>query len=80
MIFLALCGVSGVFIFNLKPQYIRTGLKNFGSKNDPKNTKNHTFFAEKLWENILTYFQEFLAKIYRFWSKNGWFYKILEKF
>ena len=60
-----------------------------GSKNDLKNTqikkkkkrkKNLTFFAEKFWENILTYFQKFLAKIFKFWSKNGWFYKILEKF
>ena len=55
-----------------------------GSKNDPKNTKiskkNPTFLAEKFWENILTYFQNFSAKIFRFWSKKGWFYKILEKF
>ena len=55
----------------------------FFSKNDPKNMKiskkNQTFFAEKFWENILTYFQKFAAKIFRFWWKNGWFYKILEK-
>ena len=35
------------------------------SKYDPKNTKikkkNLTLFAEKIWENILTYFQKFLA-------------------
>ena len=41
--------------------------------------KNLTFFAEKFWENIFTYFQKFSAKIFRFWSKNGWFCKILEK-
>ena len=55
-----------------------------GSKNDPKNMniskKNLTFFAEKFWENILTYFQKVSAKMFRFLSKNGWFYKILEKF
>ena len=59
-----------------------------GSKNDPKITKkkkkkneeNQTFFAEKFWENILTYFQKFSAKIFRFWSKNDRFYKILEIF
>ena len=37
------------------------------------------FFTETFWENILTYFQKFSAKIFRFWSKNSWFYKILEK-
>ena len=36
-------------------------------------------FAEKFWENILTYFHKFSAKLFRFWSKNGWFYNILEK-
>ena len=41
--------------------------------------KNLTFFKEKFWENILTYFQKFSAKNFRFWSKYGWFYKILEK-
>ena len=40
--------------------------------------KNLKFFAEKIWENIWTYFQKFSAKMFRFWSKNGWFYKILE--
>ena len=38
-----------------------------------------TFFAEKFRENMLSYFQEFSAKIFAFWSKNGWFYKILDK-
>ena len=53
-----------------------------GSKNEPWNTIffKYTFFAEKFWENILIYFQKFSAKMFRFWSKNGWFYKILEKF
>ena len=40
--------------------------------------KNLTSFAKKFWENNLTYFQIFSAKIFRFWSKNGWFYKILQ--
>ena len=31
-------------------------------------------------KNILTYFQKFSVKSFIFWSKNGWFYKILEKF
>ena len=44
-----------------------------------KNTKilkksDIFFFSEKFWENILTYFQKFSAKIL---VKNGWFYKIL---
>ena len=43
-----------------------------------KIQKNLTFFAEKLWKNILTYFQQISAKIFRFWSKIGWFYNILE--
>ena len=42
--------------------------------------KNQTFSAEKFGENISTYFQKISARIFRFWSKNGWFYKILEKF
>ena len=53
-----------------------------GSKNEPKITKNSkksNIFAEKFWENILSYFQNYLAKIFRFWSNNSWFYKILEK-
>ena len=54
-----------------------------GSKNDPKNTKNWkkilTLFAEKFWENILTIFKNFQLQFFRFWSKNDWFYKILEK-
>ena len=36
-------------------------------------------FCRKIWENILTCFQKFSAKSFRFWSKNGWFYKILGK-
>ena len=56
-----------------------------GSKNDPKNTKTLKkkiwhFVAEKLWENVLTYFLNFSTKMFRFCSQNGWFYKILEKF
>ena len=44
-------GQSGVFFF-------------FGSKTDPKNTnlkkkKKLTYFAEKFWENILTFFKNF---------------------
>ena len=46
------------------------------SKNDPKNIKistkkkkNLTLFIEKIWENVLTYFQIFSAKIFGFWSK-----------
>ena len=31
--------------------------------------KNLTFFAEKFWENILTYFQKFSAKILDFGQK-----------
>ena len=31
--------------------------------------KNLTFFAEKFWKNILTHFQKFPAKMFRFWSK-----------
>ena len=41
--------------------------------------KKSDIFTEKFWENSLTYFQEFSTKICRFWSKNGWFNKILEK-
>ena len=41
--------------------------------------KNLIFFAEKFWENIEPFFQKFSANIFRFWSKNGWFNKILEK-
>ena len=40
-----------------------------GSKNDPKHTqisKKMTFFAEKFWENILTYSQKFSAKLFMF--------------
>ena len=44
-----------------------------------KNRKNQTFFAENFLENVLTYFQKFSAKMFRFWSKSCWFYKILEK-
>ena len=49
----------------------------FWSKNDLKNTKilvkNVAFFAEKFWENILTYFQNFLLKFLYFWSKSSCF-------
>ena len=41
--------------------------------------KKSDIFGRKFWENILTHFQKFSAKIFRFWSKNDWFYKILEK-
>ena len=44
-----------------------------------KIENNLTFFVEKFWENILTYFQKFSTKIFRVWSKNNWFHKILEK-
>ena len=43
-----------------------------------KFRKKSDFFSEKFWDNILTYFQKFSAKVFRFWSKNSWFYKILE--
>ena len=50
---------------------------------DPKNTKNFgkksDIFAEKFWENVLTYFQKFSAKKVLDLEKNGWLYKILEK-
>ena len=36
-------------------------------------------FGRKFWENILTYFQKISAKTFRFWSKDGWFYMILDK-
>ena len=76
-------GRSGIFCFVLFFGFFFSYfLKISGSKNDIKNTKfsktNLTLFAEKFWENILTYFQEFSAKSFRFWSKNGWLYKILE--
>ena len=35
-------------------------------KHENFGEKNQTFFAEKFWENILIYFQRFLAKIVRF--------------
>ena len=54
-----------------------------GSKNDPKNPKiskkNQTFFSEKFWENISTYFQKYSTKIFKIlvkkWliSQNGQF-------
>ena len=41
-----------------------------------------TLKTQKIWKksDILTYFQKFSAKIFLFWSKKGWFSKILEKF
>ena len=52
-------------------------------KNDPitpKFRKNLNFLAEKLWENIQTYFQKFSVEIFGLWSKNSWIYKILTQF
>ena len=43
----------------------------FLAAKDPKTQKFWTFFAEQFWENILTCFQKFSAKIFRFWSKSG---------
>ena len=64
-------GWSGVSFFSFFFfMVVKTTLKTQYSK------KNQTVFAEKFWENILTYFQKFSAKIFRFWSKNNWFYKI----
>ena len=34
-----------------------------------KKKKNLTFFAEKFWENTLTYFQKFSAKLLDFCQK-----------
>ena len=31
--------------------------------------KSNIFCRKKFWENILTYFQRFSAKLFRFWSK-----------
>ena len=53
-----------------------------GGKNDHKNTKilkKSDFFVEIFLKNILIYFKKFSAKILRFWTKIGWFYKILAK-
>ena len=36
-----------------------------------KFQKKSDTFCRKIWENILTYFQKFSAKSFRFWSKNG---------
>ena len=36
-------------------------------------------FLRKKIEKYFELFSKFSAKILRFWSKNGWFYKILEK-
>ena len=43
-----------------------------------KISKKIDTFAEKFWENILTYFQKFQQKFLDFDQKNGSFYKILE--
>ena len=37
-------------------------------KEKKERKKSLTYFEEKFWENILTYFQKFSAKIFRFWS------------
>ena len=52
------------------------------SKIDPINTKfwkKSEIICRTILRKYLTYFQKFSAKIYRFWSRNGWFDNILEK-
>ena len=70
-LFLFLCVCLFLFLFLVAKMTLKT------LKFQPKNL---TFFAETFWENMLTYFQKLSGKISRFWSKNGWFYKILENF
>ena len=69
-------GRSSVFFF-----FFLVALKTDPKKHENFNNKKMHIFAEKNWENILTYFQfsTISAKIFRFWSKNGWFYKSLAK-
>ena len=52
---------------------IKTGKLKQQQQQQQQQQQKQTFFAEKFWENILTYFQKFSAKIFRFWSKNSWF-------
>ena len=61
---------SGVFVF---VYFFFPGIKN-----NPKNIK----ILKKIRQfcrKVLGKYVDLFSKIFRFWSKNGWFYKILEK-
>ena len=70
-------GLSGHFFFFLSFLFFRLLVTKMIQKT---NFKNLTFFAEKLWENILPYFSKKKKKILDFGKKKkGSFYKILAK-